>query len=232
MSDQAHRHPSQTRHPVVPALPGNRTVHGSPSPNLFDAVAPSGVSPSHPILRERIRLAVLLFLTSEFVFFIFLIVAYVYSQPAEITGPSAHSSLVPWKVGIYTVFLLSSSGTIYMAERALDKNRKHFNIWMAVTILFGAIFLFGEMREYSGLLHKDITISRNLFGSTYFTLTGFHAIHVTLGLLMLLTLVGLLFFDKLGEKGHTAFKAVSYYWHFVDLVWVMVFSVVYLWSAR
>ncbi len=187
---------------------------------------------SKPLLEDKVRLAVLLFLISEGVFFVFLIVAYIYSQPSEIGGPTAHSSLIPWKTGIYTVFLLASSGTIYMAERALGRDRKRFTLWMSATVLFGAVFLFGEMREYSSLLHKDISISRNLFGSTYFTLTGFHAIHVTLGLLMLLTLLDLILSGKLGEKRDTSFKAVSYYWHFVDIVWIMVFSVVYLWSAR
>ena len=139
---------------------------------------------------------------------------------------------MPWKTGIYTLLLLSSSATIYMAERAMGASRRRFAMWMSATILLGAVFLFGEMREYSGLLHKDISISRNLFGSTYFTLTGFHAIHVTLGLLMLLALLGLVLSGKLGEKRETSIKAVSYYWHFVDIVWVMVFSVVYLWSAR
>ena len=119
-----------------------------------------------------------------------------------------------------------------MAERSLNGSRKRFTVWMSATILLGAVFLFGEMREYSSLLHKAISISRNLFGSTYFTLTGFHAIHVTLGLLMLITLLGLIVSGKLGAQRKTSFKAVSYYWHFVDIVWVMVFSVVYLWSAR
>jgi heme/copper-type cytochrome/quinol oxidase subunit 3 len=187
---------------------------------------------SQPLIKDKIRLAVLLFLVSEGIFFIFLIVAYIYSQPSEISGPTARASLVPWKTGIYTVFLLLSSGTIYLAERSLKQHVKRFALWMGTTILLGAIFLFGEMREYSSLLHKDISISRNLFGSTYFTLTGFHAIHVTLGLLMLLTLLGLVLSGMLGAKRHTSFKAVSYYWHFVDIVWVIVFSVVYLWSAR
>lgn len=187
---------------------------------------------SKPLLEDKIRLAVLLFLVSEFFFFVFLIVAYIYSQPSEILGPTAHSSLVPWKTGIYTLVLLSSSATIFMAERTVSNNRKRFTAWMVTTILLGAVFLFGEMREYSGLLHKDINISRDLFGSTYFTLTGFHAIHVTLGLLMLLTLLALVLSGRLGEKRETSFKAISYYWHFVDIVWVMVFSVVYLWSAR
>ncbi len=185
-----------------------------------------------PLLEDRIRLGVLLFLVSEAIFFVFLIVAYIYSQPAEISGPTAHNSLIPWKTGIYTAFLLLSSGTIYMAERSLGKNGKRFALWMCATILLGAVFLFGEMREYSSLLKKAISISRNLFGSTYFTLTGFHAIHVTLGLLMLITLLTLIVSGKLGAQRETSFKAVSYYWHFVDIVWVMVFSVVYLWSAR
>jgi heme/copper-type cytochrome/quinol oxidase subunit 3 len=185
-----------------------------------------------PLLEDRIRLGVLLFLVSEAIFFVFLIVAYIYSQPAEISGPTALNSLIPWKTGIYTAFLLLSSGTIYMAERCLGKNGRRFALWMCATILLGAVFLFGEMREYSSLLQKAISISRNLFGSTYFTLTGFHAIHVTLGLLMLITLLSLIVSGKLGSQRETSFKAVSYYWHFVDIVWVMVFSVVYLWSAR
>jgi cytochrome c oxidase subunit 3 len=187
---------------------------------------------SKTLLEDKIRLAVLLFLVSESIFFVFLIVAYIYSQPSEIQGPTAQSSLVPWKTGIYTLVLPSSSGTIFMAERTLGVSRKRFTAWMGATILLGTAFLFGEMREYFGLLQKDISISRNLFGSTYFTLTGFHAIHVTLGLLMLLTILMLVLSGKLGEKRETSFKAVSYYWHFVDIVWVMVFSVVYLWSAR
>ncbi len=187
---------------------------------------------SKPLLEDKVRLGVLLFLISEGVFFAFLIVAYIYSQPAEVIGPTARNSLIPWKTGIYTAFLLASSGTIFMAERSLGSNRKRFTVWMSATVLLGCVFLFGEMREYASLLHKSISISRDLFGSTYFTLTGFHAIHVTLGLLMLLTLLGLVLFGKLGAKRETSFKAVSYYWHFVDIVWVAVFSVVYLWSAR
>ncbi len=69
--------------------------------------------------------------------------AYIYSQPSEISGPTAHSSLIPWKTGIYTVLLLLSSGTIYLAELSLDKNRKRFLLWMSATILLGAVFLFG-----------------------------------------------------------------------------------------
>ena len=209
-----------------------RPAQGSPASDGMEQAAPAGVSEQHPLLREKVRLAVLLFLVSEFIFFVFLIVAYVYSRPGEISGPTAHSSLVPWKTGLYTLALLSSSGTIYLAENNLERKRRAFAVWMSLTILLGAVFLFGEMREYAALLQHDVSISRNLFGSTFFTLTGFHAIHVTLGLLMLAVLLGLVLSGKLGRNQRTAFKSVSYYWHFVDLVWVMVFSVVYLWSAR
>jgi heme/copper-type cytochrome/quinol oxidase subunit 3 len=226
---------SFSTYPLPESTSGSRhpnATHGSPVPEGADRAAPSGASEHHPLLHDKIRLAVLLFLVSEFIFFVFLVVAYIYSRPSEISGPTAHSSLIPWKTGIYTVFLLSSSATIYLAERALERNRRRFVVWMSATILLGAIFLFGEMREYSTLLHQDVSISRNLFGSTFFTLTGFHAIHVTLGLLMLAVITGLVIANRLGGKRRTAFKAVSYYWHFVDIVWVMVFSVVYLWSAR
>lgn len=134
MSDRASVHPSQTQ-PAKAHLEGTSAAQGSPAPDYFDLIAPSGVAESHPILREKIRLAVLLFLTSEFIFFVFLIVAYIYSQPSEINGPTAHSSLVPWKTAIYTVLLLLSSLTIYLAERALDNNRKRFLLWMAATAL-------------------------------------------------------------------------------------------------
>jgi cytochrome c oxidase subunit 3 len=185
-----------------------------------------------PLLQDKIRLSVLLFICSEFVFFTFLIVAYIYSHPSEISGPTAANSLEPWKTAIYTVFLLSSSLTMYLAERSLERKRSSVIFWMCITVLFGGVFLFGEMREYTRLLHQNISIGRNLFGSTYYTLTGFHALHVTLGLMMLLSLLGLFISGKLGKHCKTSFTAVSYYWHFVDAVWIAVFSVVYLWSAR
>jgi heme/copper-type cytochrome/quinol oxidase subunit 3 len=119
-----------------------------------------------------------------------------------------------------------------LAERALESSRRGVFFWMLATVFLGGVFLFGEMREYTRLLHQNISIGRNLFGSTYYTLTGFHALHVTLGLCMLLALLGLFAANKLGRHRRSAFKAVSYYWHFVDAVWVAVFSVVYLWSAR
>lgn len=181
---------------------------------------------------NKTRFGMLLFLGSETVFFIFLITAYIYYHGDVKGGPTAHSSLDPMKTGIYTAILLSSSGTIYFAEKAFRKASRGFHWWMAGTILCGATFLYGEMSEYSSMLHKDITISRNVFGSTYFTLTGFHAAHVTVGLILLSTLLGLSISGRLRAEHQAAVESVSYYWHFVDIVWAAVFSTIYLWSTR
>lgn len=181
---------------------------------------------------NKTRFGVLLFLCSETVFFIFLITAYIYYHGDVKNGPTAHSSLDPVKTGIYTLILLSSSLWIWFAERAFRRQSKAFVWWMAGTIVCGATFLYGEMSEYSEMLHQDVTISRNVFGSTFFTLTGFHAAHVTIGLLMMATLLGLSLRGRLRPDHQEAVESISYYWHFVDIVWAAVFSTIYLWSTR
>lgn len=101
-----------------------------------------------------------------------------------------------------------------------------------MTMLPGAIFLYGEMQEYRKLLHENVTVSRNLFGSTYFTLTGFHALHVTAGIILLGIMLAIYVSRSIGRPQSVALTCISYYWHFVDVVWVAVFSIVYLWSAH
>lgn len=181
---------------------------------------------------NKYRLGMLLFLSSEGIFFAFLLTAYVFYHGSVTDGPNAHNSLNALTTGIYTIVLLLSSGTILLAERALRKQIKGFQLWLAVTIICGSVFLYGETREYMRLLHKNVTVSRNLFGSTYYTVTGFHALHVSIGLLMLCILLALSFRGGIREEEHVGVQVISYYWHFVDLVWVAVFSVIYLWSTR
>lgn len=181
---------------------------------------------------DKTRLGTFLFLGSESVFFIFLIVAYIYYHGDVIGGPTARNSLHPVTMGIYTIILLSSSASVYMAERAFRKRSKAFLYWIAVTIIGGAVFLYGELAGYLALLKHDVTISHNVFGSTYFTLTGFHALHVTVGLILLLILLALGMRDRLRVRHGVAVQSISYYWHFVDIVWAAVFTVIYLWSMR
>jgi cytochrome c oxidase subunit 3 len=184
------------------------------------------------LLRKKALLAMCLFLASEAIFFACLIAAYVYYTGSSPNGPNARSVLDPLKTGLYTACLLGSSFTIYMAERAQRRQRRGLGLWLGVTMFLGIVFLFGEMQEYLKLLHENVTVSRDLFGSTYYTLTGFHALHVTVGLILLGTILAISRRGKMGTRQRTALQCISCYWHFVDVVWVAVFSVVYLWSTR
>ncbi|MGH9396869.1 MAG: cytochrome c oxidase subunit 3 [Terriglobia bacterium] len=180
---------------------------------------------------DRNKLAMILFLISEGTFFVFLIIAYVYFHVTAQTGPSAASSLDPLKAGIYTVFLLVSSFTAWRAEKNLHRGRHSgFRNWLVVTIVLGAIFLFGQGREYFHLYHDHVTMSTNIFGTTFFTLTGFHGLHVLLGLIALCVLLGLTLAGEFKTSSSSAVETITIYWHFVDWVWVVIFSVIYLWA--
>jgi heme/copper-type cytochrome/quinol oxidase subunit 3 len=135
------------------------------------------------LLQKKSLLALLLFVGSETILFACLIAAYVYYSAASPNGPNAQKVLDPWRTGFYTACLLSSSLTVYFADRAQRNNKPGLSRWLAGTMFLGAVFLYGEMQEYRKLLRENVTVSRNLFGSTYYTLTGFHALHVTVGLI-------------------------------------------------
>ncbi len=177
------------------------------------------------------RFAMLLFLLSEAAFFAFLIIAYVYFHGAVTSGPSASNSLDPLKSGMYTVALLASSFTVWRAEKNYDCGRgRAFAGWLLLTILLGAVFLFGQGREYIHLYRLNVTVSRNIFGTSFFTLTGFHGLHVFLGLIALTILFGIALADKSSARQSSAVRTIATYWHFVDWVWVVIFSIVYLWA--
>jgi len=177
---------------------------------------------------DTAKLAMAVFIASEAVFFAFLIAAYVYYYGAVVHGPSAGNSLNPQRTLIFTICLLASSGTLWLAERRLVKDKKGFRLWLGATILLGTVFIFGQALEYTGLITKSITPERNLFGATFFTLTGFHGLHVLCGLISLSALLLLAGERSFGPKEISGFGAVSMYWHFVDVVWIVIFSLVYL----
>jgi cytochrome c oxidase subunit 3/cytochrome o ubiquinol oxidase subunit 3 len=129
-----------------------------------------------------------------------------------------------------SVCLFSSSATIHLAEKALHRDRrKAFLVLWGLTILLGALFLLGTMWEWSDLIGKwGLTISRNLFGTSYFTLVGFHALHVTIGLVVMTIVFGLAAKGRITMRNQTTVEVVSWYWHFVDSVWLLVFLLVYL----
>ncbi len=175
-------------------------------------------------------LGMALFLVSEAVFFTLLIISYI-TFHSSITGPTASSSLDPLVTGFYSIALFASSGTVWLADRSLSRGSRAGLVgWLSATVLLGGIFLVGQGIEYLRLLNENITISRNLFGSTFFTLTGFHGLHVLVGLIMLAIITGFAVTGDIRHGKSGALDAVTLYWHFVDLVWVFIFSIVYLWT--
>ena len=171
----------------------------------------------------------LLFVSSEAFFFLALIISYVYySHPGGKLSDSA-KFLDIRKTGVFTIFLLLSSVTIAIAESRLRKEkRRALVIWMLITVLLGAVFIIGQGVEYSHLAHLNLTISKNIFGSAFFTLTGFHGLHVILGLIVLLVITILILSGKFKPVETEVLETAAIYWHFVDIVWIVVFSVVYI----
>jgi heme/copper-type cytochrome/quinol oxidase subunit 3 len=176
-------------------------------------------------------LGTLVFISSEVVFFAALVVAFIEFRTRSVSGPGPGVLDVP-PTALFSVALFASSGTLVLAERRLRRDDgRGFRLWLLVTILLGAIFIAGQGIEYARLASDHVTISRNLFTSAFYTLTGFHGFHVILGLIALSVLAGLAFAgDFAGGRRRSAMEAVSVYWHFVDAVWVVIFSVVYLWT--
>jgi cytochrome c oxidase subunit 3/cytochrome o ubiquinol oxidase subunit 3 len=169
------------------------------------------------------------FLASEVSLFSTLILVYRVYLGAEQEGPTPAILSLPLVIGT-TCCLLASSLTVHFAVKSLNAGeRLTFLRWWSATILLGLIFLAGTAWEWRGLVvDYGLTPSRNLFGTTYYTLLGFHALHVTIGVLVMLTVLGLTLRRLVTTQSRDAVELVSWYWHFVDVVWVAVFSVVYI----
>jgi cytochrome c oxidase subunit 1/cytochrome c oxidase subunit I+III len=175
------------------------------------------------------KLASVCFIVSEAMFFLLLVSAYiVFNRPVG-AGDSGVRLLEVGRTGFFTLLLLASSATLWRAERALRKNDQNaFMRWLCITLMLGAVFLINQAFEYIGLLRHGVSINSSLFGSTFFTVTGFHGLHVFAGLVVLGIFLVLCKRRALSERQSDVFGAVGYYWHFVDVVWVIVFSVIYL----
>jgi cytochrome c oxidase subunit 3/cytochrome o ubiquinol oxidase subunit 3 len=170
------------------------------------------------------------FLVSEVALFGTLIVVYVFYMGKDVVSPKPAEALTLGLVLCNTVCLLASSGTIHVAEKGLHRGDQNgFILWWLATIVLGALFLAGTAYEWYGLIvDHGLTISRNLFGTTYYTLVGLHALHVTGGVTIMLIVLGLALRRQVTTANRAAVGLVAWYWHFVDGVWVVVFTVVYL----
>jgi cytochrome c oxidase subunit III len=175
------------------------------------------------------KVGMIAFLVSEGAFFSTLLVGYVVYLGKSIVGPMPREVLSLPLVVATTACLLASSYTVDRALRALRTGTDGFARWWAATIALGVAFLAGTAYEWYGLIvNNGLTLGTNLFGTTYFTLVGFHAAHVTAGVIMLLTMLRLWRRGHLPGREPVAVTLTAWYWHFVDGVWVVVFTVVYV----
>jgi len=191
------------------------------------------MSPTIPVnqaewtLPDRGRVGVVCLIATEFALFTIFVVAYVFYIGKSLTGPTPSQvlELPVWP----TICLLSSSITVGIAERALKADRvQKFKVWTAITILLGLEFLRQTALEWRHLIIDwHLTITTNLFGTTFYSLVGLHASHVALGL-TLLSLTVILGLRGSMDKQARRFELLAWYWHFVDAVWVVVFTVVYV----
>ena len=189
------------------------------------------LSADNLVALSPVKVGMLTFLGSEAAFFGTLIMTYVYFLRQTTHGEPNPSQVfrLPMVLAA-SACLFSSSATIHMAEKALRRNSQQaFLGWWGLTIVLGVLFLLGTVLEWNDLIGRwGLTISRNLFGTTYFTLVGFHALHVTIGVIVMSIVFGLARRRQITERNQTGVEVVSWYWHFVDGVWVVVFTLVYV----
>jgi cytochrome c oxidase subunit 3 len=165
---------------------------------------------------------------AESAIFTIFVVAYLFYVGKSLSGPMPSEVLSP--PILYTVCLLSSSLTIHFAARSLRAGKvQSFAAWWLLTIMLGAIFLYGTASEWHRLIYKEgLTITTNLFGTTYYSLVGLHGFHVIVGLFALSTVLAFTIFGAVKQEHAERIDVLSLYWHFVDAVWIVVFTVVYV----
>ncbi len=169
------------------------------------------------------------FAFSETVYFVMLMLAYAHFRNFSTRGPSQAATLHLIAPGITSACLVASGYTLWRADRSLSKgNRSGFMQWMALTVLLGLAFLSGQGLEWHGLIQNTVTISRNLFGTTFFTLTGVHALHVAVGVVILLIIMFLVGKGNAKASRPDTMLAMTIFWDFTIIMWIATFSVIYL----
>ena len=210
---------------ALPPIHSRRPLWDVANPDRPDPV----VGDDQVVLPDHNKTGILAFIFSEVGFFGTLILAYLYFYAHPQAGPGPKGLDVP-RTLIFSVCLFASSFTFWRSEVALTKQRRGSMLgWLALTIALGGVFLVGQGTEYWKLFQTGVDLSTNMFSTTFFTLTGFHGLHVLIGLIVLLIFLWLAWEgDFASSRPDSAFKAAGYYWHFVDVVWVFVLLTVYI----
>ncbi|MCH2667598.1 MAG: cytochrome c oxidase subunit 3 [Deinococcales bacterium] len=198
---------------------------------MSDTSATSHVAPktyrSSPL--PDLKLFMWLFLASDCMFFGTLIGTYLVYRGRSLEGPFPIDVLDIPITTVSSFVLLMSSFLMVLALHALRSgNIPRFRLWTFGVAFFGAIFLGFQVFEFSTFVQEGLTLNQNLFGSTFFVLTGTHGIHVTIGVLMLLSILILSYVKPMTSKDSLFLEVTGLYWHFVDIVWIVIFTVIYL----
>jgi cytochrome c oxidase subunit 3/cytochrome o ubiquinol oxidase subunit 3 len=176
------------------------------------------------------KLGMWIFLLSEVMFFTALIGSYIilrFSNPAAWPAPGAVLNIPVTAVN--TFLLICSSVTMVKAfANAQDGDQRMLRIWLVLTVLIGATFVGIQVFEYSQLIGHGFLPSSGLYGSTFYTMTGFHGFHVTMGVLCMIFVTGKAFRGRYTPDDYRGVEVIGLYWHFVDLVWIILFTIVYL----
>ena len=175
------------------------------------------------------KVAMWAFLGSECLLFGALIATYLVYKGRSINGPYPKDVFdIPF-TSVSSFVLLMSSLTMVLAHSAIARgDHRRLRLWLSTTALLGSTFIAGQIYEFTSFVHEGLNLSKNLFGSSFYVMTGFHGAHVTIGILMLLSLVNLSRKGKLPQSRHETVEIIGLYWHFVDVVWIVIFTVVYL----
>ncbi len=175
------------------------------------------------------KLGVWVWLGSEAVFFSALIIVYIVMRNRSVTGPFPREALNVPLTAVNTFILICSSLTMVTALSAIQNgSQKGLVRWLVATMLLGATFLSGQAFEFTSLANQGLSLSSNLFGSTFFTLTGFHGAHVLIGVIWIGFVVARARRGGYTQSSHLMVELTGLYWHFVDLVWIIIFTLVYL----
>ncbi len=169
------------------------------------------------------------FLGSDCLFFGSLISTYMIYRGKSVQGPLPHEVFdIPY-TSVSAFVLLMSSLTMVLALAAIQRgDRRGLRIWLIATALLGSVFLGGQFYEFTTFTKEGMTIMGNLFGTTFFVLTGFHGTHVAIGVLILLSLLVVSLRGGLPQEESLTVEIAGLYWHFVDIVWIVIFTLVYL----
>jgi cytochrome c oxidase subunit III len=198
------------------------------APALSIPVTPASDASPGWRLPDRGKVGMMSFIIAESAIFTIFVVAYLFYLGKSLTGPTPRDVLeTPI---FYTICLLSSSLTIHLAVKRLTRDAllSFLALWL-LTIVLGGLFMYGTAQEWRRLIYEHgLTISTNLFGTTYYSLVGLHAFHVTVGLVMLALVLLLGLTGRVRVAQSPRVDVLSMYWHFVDVVWVVVFTVVYV----